>query len=186
MRAFLTQYCRPFVDSGQVTLDCREYREFVLGPAPPQARRVDLIISDFAPLSLVADLKELFAKFHAMTGPDGKLLASVLNPSFVGDMRFGWWWRNAPQLRREGYVSEPRGSVIRRRLAQFKSLSGPYFTLTRVYRGLPTSTGQPPSGVDVSRSLRLAWLHVAPSRFMFLLFERRTNPGNALHHHLTL
>jgi len=45
-------------------------------------RGVDLITSNFAPLNLIEDLPELFEKFHALTGPGGRVLASVLSPVF--------------------------------------------------------------------------------------------------------
>src|ERR1700693_1206278 len=89
-----SEYCRDIIEAGRVTLDCGSYREFLARKSPDDGRGVDLVTSNFAPLNLIGDLPELFAKFHALTGPDGKVLVSVLSPYFVGDMRYGWWWRN--------------------------------------------------------------------------------------------
>jgi SAM-dependent methyltransferase len=175
MREFFALYCRNFIDSGRITLECGGYREFLARKTSGPGRRADLIISNFAPLNLVDDLRELFAKFHTLTGPNGQVLASVLNPFFIGDMRHRWWWRRAPRLWRDGHFSlpSPQGPVMSRRPAEFAALSAPHFRLARVFRGLPTHRGSPSKGIDVSHSSRYAWLHVATSRFMFLLFEKR-------------
>jgi len=169
---FFAAHCGDFIESGRVTLDRSGYREFLARKTLVGGRPADLVISNFAPLNEIDELPELFAKFHSLTGPTGKLLISVLTPYFVGDMRFLWWWRIAPRLWRDGYFFVPAARApphTRRRLANFKALSSPYFTLTRVFRALSPSW----SGIDVSRGGRFAWLHVATSRFMVLLFEKR-------------
>jgi SAM-dependent methyltransferase len=158
MREYFAVHCRDLIDAGRVTLDCRDYREF-LGGKSTIAGRVELVISNFAPLNLVDDPHALFAKFHEITGPNGKVLASVLNPFFIGDMTFRWWWRNLPRLWRDGHFF-------------FPGPQAPYFRLTRVFRGLPPYWGKQSDGVDMSRAGRYAWLRVARARFMFLLFER--------------
>lgn len=174
MREFFTEYCRDLMDSGRVVLDCGGYREFVARRRPDTAGRADLVISDFAPLNLIDDLHELFATFHALTGPNGKVVASVLNPYFVGEMKFRWWWRGALRLWRNGqlFMPGPQAPHYRRRLANFAELSLPHFRLTRVFRGLPPSSKQHSNGIDPGRGGRCAWLHVATSPFMFLLFEK--------------
>ena len=172
---FFAEYCEDLIASGRVSLDRGGYSEFLARESSGTGKRADLVISNFAPLNLVDDLHELFAKFHSLTGPNGKLLASVLNPYFVGDMKFRWWWRNTLRLWRDGhfFMPGPQAPHFRRRLANFVALSSPYFRLTRVFGGLTSYRGQHSIGVDVSRGGRNAWLHVATSRFMFLLFERR-------------
>ena len=100
---------------------------------------MDLITSNFAPLSLIADLSGLFEKFHLLTVPDGKVFVSVLNPYFLGDMKYKWWWRNALRLWRVGHfsVAGAQAPIVRRRLADFARQSAPYFALTRVFPGMP-------------------------------------------------
>jgi len=117
----------------------------------------------------------LFARFHTLTGPNGKVLASVLNPYFVGDMRFLWWWRRVPRLWRDGHYSipSPEGLVARRRLAKFAESSSPYFTLASVFRGLPQARTRASCGVSASRISPFAWFSLATSRFTFLLFDKR-------------
>jgi hypothetical protein len=135
---------------------------------------VDLITSNFAPLNLIDDLRGLFAKFHALTGPHGKVLASVLSPYYIGDVKYGWWWRNSLRLWHDGHYAVPgaQASIIRRRLGDFAAQSAPYFALTRVFRGLAPMRGDRVNGVDVSHGSGHAWLSMTTCRFMFLLFEK--------------
>jgi SAM-dependent methyltransferase len=173
MREYFAVHCRDFIEAGRVALEGGEYREF-LGRKTASDDRVELVISNFAPLNLVDDLHPLFAKFHELTSPNGKVLASVLNPFFIGDMQFRWWWRTLPRLWRDGhfFMPGPQAPHMRRRLADFAALSSPYFRLASVFRGLPPGGGEPSDGVDVRRAGRYAWLRLASARFMFLLFER--------------
>jgi SAM-dependent methyltransferase len=179
MCSFFAEHCLNVIDSGRVTLECGDYREFLARGSPDTRRPADLVISNFAPLNLVDDLRELFAKFHALTGPGGKVFASVLSPYFIGDIRARWWWRNAPRLWRDGHVfmPGPQAPHMLRRLGDFDALSSPYFRLARVFRGLPPYRGHS-NGVDMSgRGRYAAWLRLATSRFMFLLFEKREQLG---------
>ena len=176
MCEFLATHCREFIDSGRVILDRSSYREFLAHKALIAGRPANLVISNFAPLNQVDELTELFAKFHAITCPAGKLLLSVLTPYFIGDLKTRWWWRNAPRLWRDRHVFVPGGAApphTRRRLADFSALSSPYFTLTRVFCALPSESQRHTNGIDLNDGGRWAWLHVATSRFMFLLFEKR-------------
>jgi SAM-dependent methyltransferase len=174
MREFFSTHCRDFIDSGRITLQCCDYQEFL--DSASSTRPIDLVISNFAPLNQVEDLRPLFAKFHALTAPGGKLLVSVLSPYFIGDMMFRGWWRNALRLWRERHVFVPGVRApphTRRRLADFAELSAPHFRLTRAFRGLPPIWRRDSAGVRVDRGGSYAWLPTATSRFVFLLFERR-------------
>jgi SAM-dependent methyltransferase len=179
MCEFFAVHCRDLIDAGRVTLDCGSYRDFLVRKSAV-GRGVDLITSNFAPLNLVDDLRELFAKFHALTGPNGKVLASVLSPYFIGDLKYGWWWRNSLRLWRDGHfsVQGAQAPIVRRRLADFAAQSAPYFALKRVFPGLPRDGARHANGVDVSSGGRYAWLRVTTCRFMFLLFEKRPQGGN--------
>jgi SAM-dependent methyltransferase len=172
MREFFADHCRDLIDSGRVTLDGSAYREF-LTRRTADSRRADLVMSNFAPLNLVDDLRELFEKFHALTGPQGKVFASVLSPCFIGDMRSRFWWRDAPRLWRDGelFLPGPQAPYYRRLLRNFRTVSAPYFRLSHVFRGMPRSRRHS-SGIDLQRDGRLAWLYIARCRYMFLLFEK--------------
>lgn len=172
MCEFFAAHCRDLIDSGRVSLDRGEYREFL---ARRSEGRIDLVTSNFAPLNLIANLRELFAKFHALTGPGGRVLASVLSPYFLGDLKYRWWWQNSLRLWRDGHYCVPgaQAPIVRRRLADFAAQSAPYFALRRVYRGLPPSTARDAEGMDVSAGARHAGLRVSTCQFMFLLFDKR-------------
>jgi SAM-dependent methyltransferase len=174
MREFFAEYCRDLLDTGRVALQCGSYADFLSREVPRAAPRADLVISNFAPLNLVDDLATLFAKFHALTASNGKVLASVLNPFHWEEMKYRWWWRRLPELWREGhyFMPGPQAPHMRRRLGDFAARSLPYFRLTRVFRGLPISAGRRSSGMRGSAPGRSAWLHHGSARFMFLLFEK--------------
>jgi SAM-dependent methyltransferase len=174
MREYFAAHCRDLIDAGRVTLEGGGYRDFLVRQAGAGGRGIDLVTANFAPLNLVADLRELFAKFHALTGPNGKILASVLSPYFVGDLKYGWWWRNAPRLWRDGHFSVQgvQAPIIRRRLADFTAQGSPYFTLRQVFPGLPPSKLRHVNGADANVARRFTWLRMTTCRFMFLLFEK--------------
>jgi SAM-dependent methyltransferase len=177
MCEFFAEHCRDPIEAGQVTLNSGAYRDFLAHGKAGNVQGVDLVTSNFAPLNLIDDLQELFAKFHALTGPEGRVLASVLSPYFLGDLKYGWWWRNSWRLWRTGHFSVPgaQAPIVRRRLADFARQSAPYFTLKRVFRGLPSSSERDVAGVEaqVGAFSRYPGLRVTTCRFMFLLFERR-------------
>jgi SAM-dependent methyltransferase len=175
MREYFSVHCHDYIQAGKITLHGGTYREFLARDAGSRDFEVDLVTANFAPLNLVDDLPDLFAKLHVLTGRDGIVLASVLSPYFVGDLKYGWWWRNAVRLWRDGHFSvrSHRGCIVRRRLADFAAQCSPYFTLERVYRGLP-SAGEPcPRGIELARTGRHAWIRVATCRFMILQFKKR-------------
>jgi hypothetical protein len=167
--ASFEQHCRPEIQSGQIHLCQGGYREFV-GVHVTNLRRqheIAVVTANFAPLSLIDDPHELFAALHALSGLNAKFLASVLNPYFVGDMRYGWWWGNRFQYWRQGHfcVAGAATNIFRRSLRDFALLAAPYFTLESAIRGLP---GAAVAQIRSSRGVALA-----TSRYLFLLFARR-------------
>jgi SAM-dependent methyltransferase len=176
MREFFAVNCRECIEAGRVTVGGGDYREFLAHKGVEGVRGIDLVTSNFAPLNLIDDLRELFARFHALTGPDGRVLASVLSPHFIGDLKYGWWWRNSLRLWRDGRfsVQGAQAPIVRRRIADFAAQSAPYFTLKRVFRGLPPSKERDAAGVDPNGGSLSAALHVSTCQFMFLLFEKQS------------
>lgn len=173
MCEYFALHCRDLIESGRVSLWSGGYREFLEHPAAQLQGRFDLVTSNFAPLNLIEDLGTLFAKFHTLTARDGRVLASVLSPYFVGDARYAWWWRNLGALWHRGHfaVHGAQAPIVRRRLADIACACAPHFTLERVYRG--TVGRGPQRGLTVGRN-PTTWLHLTTCRFMFLLFRRVT------------
>lgn len=174
MCEYFSLHCGQLIEAGRIALHRGTYPHFLATETPPDAPDVDLVTSNFAPLNLVEDLRGLFRKFHALTAPDGKVLASVLSPYFIGDLQYGWWWSNCRRLWRNGHfsVAGARGPVIRRRLADFAAQSAPYFVPTRVFPGLLSDGARHSPGIDLNRHGSGAWLRLTNCRFMFLLFEK--------------
>ncbi len=178
MREYFVDHCHDFIDSGHVGLVNGSYREFVTSDGAGPRGRADVVISNFAPLNLVDDLRELFGKFAALTGAQGKVLASVLNPCYSGEMRTRWWWRRVPRLWRDGqlFLPGPQAPHYRRLLKHFGGAAAPQFRLTHVYRGLSSPDGAHLNGIEVASGARLAWLQLLRYRFIFLLFEKGPGP----------
>jgi len=166
-------HCHDPVGAGRVTLERGSYEEFLARDRAGDA--VDLVTANFGALDLSDDLHELFAAFHELTAPGGRMLANVRNPYFVGHLRHRWWWRNLPALARAGRFSVPgaQAPIGRRRLADFATQSFPYFALENVFPGLTARRVREADGLPVGAGTRGAWLRLAACRFMFLLFTRR-------------
>jgi SAM-dependent methyltransferase len=157
--------CAGWIAGGRVRLMRGAYPAFLDSDFAHGA--IDLVTANFAPLNVIADLSALFAKFHALTRPGGRVLASLLNPSCVGDMRYGWWWKNRARYRREGSyaVRGPIYDLRRYSTGALANLASPHFALRAVHRGLPTGAWL--------RSPLLASLALHTSRFLFFEFARR-------------
>jgi SAM-dependent methyltransferase len=177
MRDFFASHCQNFIQAGRIAAGSGEYRDFLACKNVGGFRDFDLVTSNFAPLNLIENLHELFAKFHALTDRHGKVLASVLSPYYFGDMKYLWWWRNALRLWRDGYYSIPgaQARIFRRHIGNFALQAAPYFALNQVFLGPgPAASGtQSAEGVDVSDGAVRASLLAGKNRFMFLLFEKR-------------
>jgi SAM-dependent methyltransferase len=174
MREYFAEHCRDLIDSGRITLEGSSYREFLTRRTPDSTRHVDLVISNFAPLNLVDDLPELFGKFNTILGPTGRILASILSPWFLGDMRSRLWWRDALRLWRDGevFLPGPQAPYYRRLIRNFRTASAPHFRVSRVFGGLPPRPGRHSNGIDLHRDGGIAWLQTVGCRYLFVLFER--------------
>jgi SAM-dependent methyltransferase len=144
MCAFLAHHCHDLMDGGRIELETGSYGDFLAGGKARAGQRVDLVVANFAPLNLIADLPPLFARFHELTVPGGIVAASVLNPYYIGDAKYRWWWRNLPRLWRLGRyaVHGAEGEIFRRSAADFAAQSAPWFVLERLGAGWRSSGRQ--------------------------------------------
>ena len=174
MRSYLAATCQDLIEAGLILPETGEYAEFLARTPDLEAPPAHLVSANFAPLDLIDDLPVLFAKLHALTVPNGGLLASVLSPYFLGDLKLGWRWRGMIGQWRTGRLIVPgaRGNIIRRRLRVFAAECSPEFRLERVFRGLPPRDAAEAAGIDFAARPRTAWLRLTGCRFMFLLFRR--------------
>jgi SAM-dependent methyltransferase len=180
--------CSDEIASGQISLCRGDYREFIDVHLPTLSLQSDiaLVTANFAPLSLVDAPRELFAKLHALPGPGTKFIASVLNPNFIGDLRYGWWWANRLEYWRRGCfgVAGAGRSVYRRSLRNFAALAAPHFTLERVLRGLPDEAAPgaalgpgaataSAAGASAGSEPNATGLQLLTSRYLFLVFAKQ-------------
>lgn len=93
MLGVLRRRCAAEVSSGAIVPvagDMVALRRVLEREAPVAA-----IAANFAALNHVADLAPLLAELGRHTAPRGALIASVLNPTSIADLRTRWWWRGA-------------------------------------------------------------------------------------------
>jgi SAM-dependent methyltransferase len=175
MCQYLTETCGDLIEAGRIVPETGEYAEFLARTADLTQPLAHLVVANFAPLNLIDDLPALFAKIRALTVPGGTLLASVLSPYFLGDLRYGWRWRGMIGQWRTGKLIVPgaHGNIIRRHLRLFAADCAPWFTLERVFRGLPPRDEVEAAGIRFVPGSRTTWLHLTRCPFMFLLFRRR-------------
>ena len=141
-RAYLAKYCREEI-AGRTVIPT----EF-----PPRGT-FDAITANFAVLNLVPDPAALFESFSRILAEDGFILASLLNPYYPGDMRYGWWRANLVTLFRQGqYAVGTAPQVTRYAPHRMARSAAPYFRLEKIL-----SSG------------RAWWMR----QYAFLLFRRR-------------
>lgn len=174
MREYFANHCAAEIAAGAVQLKTSTYTEFLHSPESLDGAALDLIVANFAPLNLVADLPPLFEKFAAMLNPDGALLVSVLNPFFQALVRSRRWWVHLPRLIWQGnYTTRLHGiTPVTRWLPQSLARQAlPFFDLTAIYAPQIAAAGEPPR--RVRGFAPRDWPCVAASQFLFLQFGQR-------------
>ncbi|EIL97307.1 hypothetical protein RHOFW104T7_02630 [Rhodanobacter thiooxydans] len=141
MRTCLAHYCRDEIAG-----------ERVVAVASPLACRAHAVTANFAVLNHFADHAALFQELSCVVRRGGFVLASMLNPYYLGDARYGWWRANATNLLRKGHYAIPSESHIHRFAPHVVArAAAPYFRLERLV----------PRGLGLAVQL-----------YMFLLFRR--------------
>ncbi|HTI79571.1 MAG TPA: methyltransferase domain-containing protein [Acetobacteraceae bacterium] len=141
MREYLAQYCRDEIA-----------RKTIIAVASPLACRVQAVTANFAVLNHFAEHAALFEELSRVVRQGGFVLASMLNPYYLGDARYGWWRANIMNLVRSGHYAIDSESRIHRFAPRVVARSAaPYFRLERL---VPRGFG---------------W---AAQLYMFLLFRR--------------
>lgn len=165
MCSALRRHCAAELAGRHIELYEAPYPEFLQQQVREirSAHPVGLVTANFAPLNLVGNPRALFAALHVLTAPNAVLLASVLNPSFLGDMHQHWWWKSRWRLWRHGYfcVHGVAGDVLRRSLQELAAQAAPYFCLHSV-RSLPVTR----------RSSQLSRGASPLSRYLFVQLQR--------------
>ena len=141
MRAYLTEYCRDEIE-----------RKTVIAVATPLNQKVQAVTANFAVLNHFEDHTSLFDGFSRVIDLGGFVLASMLNPFYLGDARYGWWRANLLNLVRRGRYPCPSESHIHRFSPRVVARAAvPHFRLERI---VPRGFG------------------LAAQPYMFLLFRR--------------
>lgn len=141
MRTYLAQYCHDEIE-----------RETVVMLSLPLMHKVQAITANFAVLNHFNGHASLFDEFSRLIDRGGFVLASMLNPFYLGDARYGWWRANLLNLVRRGHYPCPSESHVRRFSPRVVArAAAPHFRLERL---VPRGFG------------------LAARPYMFLLFRR--------------
>lgn len=133
---------------------CRDElaRKTIVAVVPPLTCKVQAVTANFAVLDHFADHTQLFEDLSRVVQQGGFVLASMLNPYYLGDARYGWWRANVIKLMRHGRYAIPSESGVHRFAPQVVArAAAPHFRLERL---MPRGFG---------------W---ATQLYMFLLFRR--------------
>jgi SAM-dependent methyltransferase len=108
-------------------------RHAVIPTAFPPKEKVDAITANFAVLNLVPDHTALFDSFSRILDGEGFVLVSLLNPYYLGDIRYGWWRANLLKLLRERrYAVESASGVTRHTPYSVARSAAPHFRLEKI------------------------------------------------------
>jgi len=141
MCEYLTQYCHEEM----------AHKTIIKIPSP-LACKVQAVIANFAVLNHFSSHTLLFEELSRVVRPGGFVLASMLNPYYLGDVRYGWWRKNLLNLLLRGHYAIPSESRIHRFVPRVVArAAAPYFRLERLT----------PRGFGLVSDL-----------YMFLLFRR--------------
>ncbi|SRR5579859_213700 len=128
-RAYLAEHCRDEISAGTIIPT-----EF------PPSGKIDAITANFAVLNLVPDQAALFQSFAHILEEGGFVLASLLNPYYLGDARYGWWRANLVTLLREGrYAIDSASGIVRYAPRSVARAAAPHFRLEKTLPPGPAS-----------------------------------------------
>ena len=131
MREYLVQYCRDEIA-----------RKTMIAVASPLTCKVQAVTANFEVLNHFADHTLLFEELSRVVHQGGFVLASMLNPYYLGDARYGWWRANVINLMRRGHYAISSESHIHRFAPRVVArAAAPYFRLERLIpRGFGLAT----------------------------------------------
>jgi SAM-dependent methyltransferase len=159
---YFARHCAAEVAAGTVRLNVGAYRDFLASRQLSGGHDIDLVVANFAPLNLVDDLPPLFAKFDTMLNAGGRLLVSVLNPFYRGQLASRRGWTRLPQLLWNGsYTTLLHGMIpVRRWLpGRLARQAEPFFQLAAIYIPLTTAPGEPAGRVSLARHFERSGAH---------------------------
>lgn len=141
MRDYLAQHCRDEID-----------RKTMVTVTLPLTCKVQAVTANFAVLNHLAEHTLLFEELSHVVHQGGFVLASMLNPYYLGDVRYRWWRANVINLIRHGHYPIASESGIHRFAPRVVArAAAPHFRLERLIPG---------------------GFRLASDPYMFLLFRR--------------
>ncbi len=130
MMTRVAETCAAEIARGAVVPLLGEHDAFVAGCRPEP--RPEAIVANFAVLNLVPDLGPLFRAFDEQLPSGGRLVVSVLNPFFWGNLLDPRFWAAGLRALRTGVVHTPGPGVdvYRYSVGRIAAAARPFFALT--------------------------------------------------------
>jgi len=137
-------------------------------------QRPQAIVSNFAVLNHVRELRPLFSILAAHLEPPGPIIASVLNPLLWQDLIHPWWWRPLARGIRTGHIScvWEEVSSYRHFIRSIVRAAQPHFVKIG-QAGVGTLPRFQRQDARFYRSFPLCYL----GRFIFLMFQLSASRG---------
>lgn len=124
-REYLAEYCRHEIAASTIT-----------PVALPLTGKVHAVTANFAVFNHFEDHTTLFDDLSRVVEPGGFVLASLLNPYYLGDARYGWWRANILNLLRHGqYPIDSESRIHRFAPRVLARTAAPHFRMERVVPG---------------------------------------------------
>ena len=166
MMAELARKCSQEIAAGQIIPLYADYTRFA--EVLQREERPQAVVSNFAALNHVRELRPLFSIFAAHLKPPGQVIVSVLNPLFWQDLGHRWWWRRFARGVRTGYISCVWEDVssYRHFIRPVARAASPYFVKIG-QAGVGAFPGFERLDARFCRSFPLRYL----GKFIFLIFQ---------------
>jgi SAM-dependent methyltransferase len=122
MSDYLVHHCRDEIS-----------RKTVIKITSPLECQVQAVTANFAVLNHFADHTQVFEELSRVVSRGGFVLASMLNPYYVGDARYGWWRKNVVNLIRNGrYAIQSESGIHRFTPGAVTQAAAPHFRLEQL------------------------------------------------------
>jgi SAM-dependent methyltransferase len=171
MQEYFSYYCGDLISEGRVTQRSGTYEDFLTSKPLGWA---DVVTANFAPLNLIHDLRQLFRFMYELSRGRARVLASVLNPLCISDLKYAWWWRNLVRNVCDGefYIDGDHGRVYRRSASVIAGAAWPYFRLLGTIPSVPRVLGN--ARTYSQRLERAGGVKPVLCRYVLVVLERVT------------
>jgi len=155
--------CAAAISRGTIVALAGEFE--ILLVALEQFGPVAAIAANFAVLNHVPDLTPLLQRLAFHLRPKGVLIATMLNPFYLPDIRSRWWWKGMPRSLWAGNIRMVGDvTTYRHYIRSIRRMAAPHFKLVEHQNSASAMAGSP-SGSG-------SWRDSLNSNFMILVLRK--------------